>query len=215
MNTVIMGIAIGVAVSVVALTGLMLLNPIQDTRPQVIPEEEKTLLTDASTQDIMLDVTKIRKFSSEKRGNNLLLTVVTRDDIPRDTENLVLSESVLGFGFAWLGQDLVDAEHELTGPGHLTGYIANIHPGALDSASEGWHAEQVDITLLAGRSEFCIDDIKLIPTDVSIIANTLSVITPVGSNLFGVNTAMSFKIIDNDTCHTGFGGIILDKQQSR
>ena len=48
---------------------------------------------------------KIRNFSSEKRGNNFLLTVVTYDDIPRDTENLALSE--LGFGYAWLGQDFV------------------------------------------------------------------------------------------------------------
>ena len=213
MNTVIMGAAIGVAVSIALFSVLILPNPIEDTQPEMISVKDQ-ILADTS-KDMLVDVSKIRNFSSETRGNNLLLTVVTHDDIPRDTENLTLSEPALGFGYAWLGQDFADAEHEMTGPGHLTGYIANIHPGALDSASEGWHAEQVDITLLAGRSEFCIDDIKLIPTDVSITANTLSVSTPVGSRLFGFDTAMSFKIVDDDTCHTGFGGIILDKQQGR
>ena len=209
-----MGVAIGVAVSIAAFSALILSNPVGNTQPQLVPDKQEQTLADIS-EDMLMDVSKIRNFFSEKRGNNLLLTVVTRGDIPRDIENFALSESALGFGYAWLGQDFVGVEHEMTGPNHLAGYIANIHPGVFDSASEGWHTEQVNIMLLARGSEFCMDDIKLIPTDVSITANTLSVITPVGSNLFGVANAMSFEMVDNDLCHTGFGGIILDQQQSR
>lgn len=135
------------------------------------------------------------------------LSITTSGSIPQNLSDMTLVEPEIGFGYAWFWDDSGIGGHP--GSGHLKGYIVSTQ---IDNAQQ-WRVKSTLVEILFTKElnvDFCLSDIEDIGA-ANITDNTIDVQIP--SQYVIVRDSVlaqviSFKLIQNSLCHSGFGGKI-------
>ena len=134
------------------------------------------------------------------------LSITASGPIQKNLSNIPLAESEIGFGYAWFWDDSGIGGHP--GLGHLKGYIVS---NQLDDAQEQWHVKSTLVEVLFTEDfniDFCLSDIEDIGL-ANIADNTISAKIPlqhVAVLDLDLAQVISFKLVQNSLCHSGFGG---------
>ncbi|MBM3896618.1 MAG: hypothetical protein FJ360_02595 [Thaumarchaeota archaeon] len=136
------------------------------------------------------------------------LSITTSSSIPQNLLDMALVESEIGFGYAWFWDDSGIGGHP--GPGHLKGYIVS---NPIDNVQQQWRIKSTLVEVLFTKElnvDFCLSDIEDVG-EANIADNTISAQIPLQYVIVRDSVLaqiISFKLIQNSLCHSGFGGKI-------
>ena len=203
---------IGSIVSIIVAV-LIIISIVSYTSPQLKLDEgitEKTISDEKSETDILTkkelaavnqsgDPTKILNFTSYKKDNQEILSIVTEGPIP--TQNKELSESAVTVGYAWLANSYGDTMH--SGPDHLKGIMTILQEnGNLTQ----WNTSEVFVSTTEDES-FCVDVKTKLESKVSVSDNTITVNTRsfiFDSSKDPIIKAVSFELVPKEQCDMGY-----------
>jgi len=171
-----------------------------------------TIFNSISTQNLDDKQTNnfqtIVDYSLSETIDVLDLSITVSGSIPQNLSDMTLAESEVGFGYAWFWDDSGIGGHP--GPGHLKGYIVSI---LQDNVQEQWQVKSTKVEVLFIEEfniDFCLSDIEDIGI-AKIVDNTITAKIPLQHvTVLDLDLAqvISFKLVQNNLCHSGFGGKI-------
>ncbi|MCE2507351.1 MAG: hypothetical protein J4F36_12970 [Nitrosopumilaceae archaeon] len=135
-------------------------------------------------KDRFLEITDYKIIQDQSAP--LFLSVIVSKEIPK-----TLDTNISGYGFAWFEEK----------DGTLQGYATNIH------SESKWHTESIKIN---DAKQFCFDNAELIISNVMIEQNQVKVIVE-KSDSTEFDRVISYHIIEDNSCHLGFAGRVIDE----
>ena len=171
-----------------------------DTISNVSPETAEKELIPSN------DPVNVIDFTAVQFGDIITLDMTIGAAMPDTIDEILLSDSAIGFGYGWFGVKGIGAGHlEGEGEGHLRGYIVKI----TEDESE-WKADPVRLDLMIAAlktyGDACIS-IQKFPADFSVDDNIITLTNGPDNrpyvNAFFVDRIVSFEIIPDirNWCH--------------
>ena len=155
---------------------------------------------------------KIQAFSATVNKDGLSFHLETRGKIPSYNELNVLN-STLGFGYVFSVD--INVEHELTGPGHINGYMIRLYPS--DQNVLDRKLTIVNLYQSQTKSNFCVPYIQGTHADFVISENKIDInnITIVKNsnipNFEYISTIYYGEFVNDKHCDTELAINIMDK----